>query len=152
MKLSCVPVSLFDTIASGQMLPAEWMDFAAELGLDGVECAPPLIRPIGPATPAEFRRLAEARGLAISNYTAYSDFTYPDADARKSELVAVLRNIQIARDLGAPSLRVLTGQQRPEVREAEGIRWIADCIAQVVMEADKVGVRINLENHTKAFT
>src|SRR3990172_1273765 len=103
MRLSCLPVSFFAAISGGQMTVAEWLDFAAELGLDGVECGPPLIRPLGPTSPAEYRRMAEDRGLAISNFTAYSDFACPDETARRQEGAAALRNIEIAKELGAPS-------------------------------------------------
>ena len=82
MRLSCLPVSFFGAITQGQMTLVEWLDFAAELGLDGVECGPLLVEPLGPVKPIEFRRLAEARGLAVSNYTGYSDLTHPDPDVR----------------------------------------------------------------------
>jgi len=152
IRLSCLPVSFFDAISHGQMGLAEWLDFAAELGLDGVECGPLLVQPLGPATPAEFRRLTEARGLAISNFTGYSDFTQPDRDVREREVAAAVRGLQIAQELGAPSVRVLTGQQRPEVGNEQGILWVAEGIRRVAEEAAPLGLRVNVENHTKAFT
>lgn len=152
MKLSCLPVSFFDAISHRKMPLEEWLDFAAELGLDGAECGPLLVEPLGPVKPAAFRRLAEARGLPVSNYTAYSDFSNPDADAREREVKAALENIRIALELGAPSLRALTGQQRPGVEPAQGIAWVVDSIRRVAEAADKAGVRVNVENHTKAFT
>ena len=126
MKLSCLPVSYFGAISQGQMTLAEWLDFAVELGLDGVECGPFLIQPLGPAKPAEFRKLAEARGLAVSNYTGYSDFAHPDPEVRKRELSAMLKNFDTARELGAPSVRALTGQRWPGVNQDEGIQWVID--------------------------
>ena len=66
MRMSCSPVSLFGAILQGQMTLTEWMDCAVELGLDGIECGPLLIKPLGPATPTEFRRLADERGLVVS--------------------------------------------------------------------------------------
>jgi sugar phosphate isomerase/epimerase len=131
---------------------AEWFDFARELGLDGVECGPLLIQPLGPATPEEFRRLAESRSLAVSNYTGYSDFTHPDPRVRERELEGVRAGIAIAKALGAPSLRVLTGQRRSGVRRAEGVAWVVECLQRAAEEADRNGVLVNLENHTKAFT
>jgi D-psicose/D-tagatose/L-ribulose 3-epimerase len=128
------------------------MDFAAELHLDGVECGPLLIEPLGPAQPAEFHRLAESRGLTVSNYTAYSDFTNPDPGARKREVAAMIANVAVARDLGSGSLRALAGQQRPGLNEDQAIGWIVDCIRTVAEAAAKAGIRLNLENHTKAFT
>jgi len=152
MRLSCLPVSFFAAISSGEMPLGEWLDFAAELGLDGVECAPPLLKPLGPATPAEFRRMAEARGLAISNFTAYSDFSNPDGEARERGLAVALENVAIARDLGAPSVRALTGQQWPGVDLDQGVAWVAGGIRRMAEQAERAGLRVNVENHTKAFT
>jgi sugar phosphate isomerase/epimerase len=152
MRLSCLPVSFFEAISKKQMPLEAWMDFAAELRLDGVECGPLLIEPLGPAKPDEFRRLAASRGLAVSNYTAYSDFTNPDQEARRREVAAMIANIAVARDLGSGSLRALTGQQRPGLGESQAIGWIVDCIRTVADAAAKAGIRLNLENHTKAFT
>jgi sugar phosphate isomerase/epimerase len=152
MRLSCIPVSFFDAISQGQMALAEWLDFALELGLDGVECGPLLVQPLGPATPIEFRRLTEARGLAVSNYTGYSDFAHPDPEVRKRELSALLKNLEIAREIGAPSVRALTGQQWPGVDQKAGIQWVAEGIRQAAEEADRAGLRLNVENHTKAAT
>jgi sugar phosphate isomerase/epimerase len=128
----------------------EWMDFAVELGLDGIECGPLLIKPLGPATPTEFRRLADARGLAVSNYTGYSDFAHPDGEVRKRELEGVLKNLEFALELGAPSVRALTGQQWPGVKIEDGIGWVVEGIRRAAAQADRMGLRLNVENHTKA--
>jgi hydroxypyruvate isomerase len=152
MKLSCIPVSYFGAISQGQMTLAEWLDFAVELGLDGVECGPLLVQPLGPATPLEFRQLTEARGLAVSNYTGYSDFAHPDAEVRKRELTALLKSLEIARAIGAPSVRALTGQQWPGVDQEDGVHWVIEGIRRAAEEADRVGLRLNVENHTKAAT
>jgi len=118
--------------------------------LDGIECGPLLIKPLGPATPAEFRRLADAHSLAVSNFTGYSDFAHPDPEVRKRELAAVLESLEAARELGAPSVRVLTGQKWPGVKVEDGIQWVVEGIRQAAGEADRLGLRLNVENHTKA--
>lgn len=150
MRLSCIPVSFFGPISQGEMTLTEWMDFAVALGLDGIECGPLLIKPLGPATPTEFRRLAEAHGLAVSNYTGYSDFAHPDPEVRKRELEALLKNFEAALELGSPAVRALTGQQWPGVKIEDGIRWVVEGIRQAAGEADRMGLRLNVENHTKA--
>jgi len=144
-------VSFFDSISRGEMALADWMSFAAELGLDGVECSPVLVQPRGQATPAEFRRLAEANGLAVSSFTCYSDFTQPDPAAREGEVGAMLQNLRTARELGAATIRALAGQARPEVDEARGVAWVVEAIRRVAEEADRLGLRVVIENHTKAF-
>ncbi|MGD0226680.1 MAG: sugar phosphate isomerase/epimerase family protein [Terriglobia bacterium] len=145
-------MSYFNAISHGQMTVAEWMDFAVELGLDGIECGPLLVEPLGPVTPAEFRRLAESRGLEISNYTGYSDFSHPDPEVRKRELAGVFKNLEIAAEIGAPSVRALTGQQWPGVEQHAAIQWVIDGIRRAGEQADRLGLRLNIENHTKAAT
>jgi len=128
------------------------MDFAAELGLDGVECGPLLVKPAGPVSPAEFRQMAESRGLAVSNFTGYSDFSHPDEEFRRQEVAALVQWACVAKELGCRTLRALTGQQRPEVDEPQGVAWVVECIRRAAEEADRMGMRVNVENHTKAFT
>ena len=152
MKLSCIPVSFFDAFSRGEMSVVEWLSFAAELGLDGVECGPLLVAPLGSVSPADFRRMADSRGLAVSNFTSYSDFSHPDGEFRRKEVAALIQWARVAKELGCPSIRALTGQQRPEVDQVQGIAWVVDCIRQVAEEADRMGLRVNVENHTKAFT
>ena len=100
----------------------------------------------------EFRQLAEARGLAVSNYTGYSDFAHPDPEVRKREIAAMLKNLDVTRELGAPSVRALTGQRWPGVDQEDGIQWVIEGIRRVAEEADRMGLRLNVENHTKAAT
>ena len=152
MRISCIPVSFFGAISRGEMPLVEWLDFAAELGLDGVECGPLLVKPLGRARPAEFRQLAEERGLAVSNYTGYSDFAHPDAAVRERELAALLKNFEAALELGAPSVRALTGRAWPGVEPADGVQWVIDGLRRAAEEAARMGLRLNVENHTKAAT
>lgn len=152
LRLSCLPVSFFAAISQRQMPLEEWLDFAAELGLDGVECGPLLVKPLGPATPGEFRRLAEARGLAVSNFTGYTDFARSDPAAREREVAAAFEALRVAREVGAPSFRALTGQRRADVDVSRGVDWVAAGLIRVAEEATRLGLRVNLENHTKAFT
>ena len=152
LRLSCLPVSFFAAISQRQMPLEEWLDLAAELGLDGVECGPLLVKPLGPVAPGEFRRLAEVRGLAVSNFTGYTDFTRPEPEAREREVSAAFEALRVAQEVGAPSFRALTGQRRAGVEVAQGVEWVAAGLRQVAEEAMRLGLRVNLENHTKAFT
>ena len=133
------------------MTLAEWMEFAAEIGLDGVECSPVLVQPRGKATPAEFRRLAEANDLAVSNYTCYSDFTNPDPAQREREVGLMLDNVRAAKEMGSSLVRALTGQRRPEVSVPDGVRWAVEGIARVAEAASGEGLQLVVENHGKAF-
>lgn len=130
----------------------DWLDFAAELGLDCVDCRPLLLRPMGQATSSDFRRLAESLGLAIRYNTAYSDFAQPDASARKRELVGAPTNLPGAQEPGSPSLRAPTGQQRPEVSLREGLERTSNFVGWVAEAAFQAGPHLNAENHARVFS
>jgi sugar phosphate isomerase/epimerase len=152
MRLSCLPRSRFARISRGEMTLNDWFHFAVELGLDGVECSPMFLPPLGATSHQEFHRQADSHGLAISNFTCYSDFTQPDPAAREREVEAMFANARAAREMGSPTVRALTGQQWPGVGRQEGIAWIVDAIRRVCAEADRLGVQLVIENHTQAFT
>jgi sugar phosphate isomerase/epimerase len=44
---------------------------------------------------------------------------------------------------------VLSGQRRPEVSEADGIRYTVECIRALLPDAEKHGIVLNMENHFK---
>jgi sugar phosphate isomerase/epimerase len=125
------PLSITD---KGRLYP----DASSQNPLDGA----------GPADSLHFVQLLEPVQVAVRNYTGYSDFAHPDPEVRKRELAALLKNLDIARELGAPSVRALTGQQWPGVDQEDGIQWIIEGIRRVAEEADRVGLRLNVENHT----
>jgi sugar phosphate isomerase/epimerase len=152
MRLSCLPRSRFARIARGDMTLNDWFRFAAELGLDGVECSPMFLPPLGTTSHLDFRRGAESHGLAVSNFTCYSDFTQPDPAAREREVAAMFANALAAKEMGSPTVRALTGQQWPGVGRREGITWVVEAIRRVCAEADRLGVKVVIENHTQAFT
>src|ERR1043166_1345296 len=45
--------------------------------------------------------------------------------------------------------RVLSGQRRPGVSREEGLRWVRECINELIPFAERHGVTLILENHYK---
>ena len=151
MRLSCLPVSFFQSILDGQMSLREWVAFAKEIGLDGTECSLAFVQPIGKATPAEMRRLCDDAGIAVSMVTCHPDFTHPDAAERARQVEDMRRNLDIAVELSAPLARVLSGQRHPGVSDDQGIGWIVAGLGALSRDADERGVTLAIENHTKSF-
>jgi sugar phosphate isomerase/epimerase len=151
VQLSCLPVSFFQSILDGQMSLAEWVHFAREIGLDGTECSLAFVKPIGKATPAEMRRLCDDAGIAVSMVTCHPDFTHPDAAARARNVEDMRRNVDIAVELGAPLVRVLSGQRHPGVSDEQGIAWVVEGLSQLAAYSDPLNVTLAIENHTKSF-
>jgi sugar phosphate isomerase/epimerase len=151
MKLSCLPVSFFQAILDREMTLAEWVAFAKEIGLDGTECSLAFVQPIGRATPGEMRRLCDDAGIAVSMVTCHPDFTHPDAGERARQVEDMRRNLEIAVELGAPLARVLSGQRHPGVSDDQGIGWIVEGLGELSSDAERLGVTLAIENHTKSF-
>jgi len=151
VKLSCLPVSFFQSIVDGQMPLAEWLAFAREIGLDGTECSLGFVRPIGRLSGSEMRRLCDAAGVEVSMVTCHPDYTHPDPAERARQLEDMAANVALAVELGAPLVRVLSGQRHPDVSEDDGVAWAIEGLRRTAEVGDRLGVRLALENHTKSF-
>ena len=149
MKLSCLPVSLYDDIFSGKSTIADWIRFGAELGLDAVDFSikffphrdHKLINPI--------RTNLAKRGLEACMLACYCDFTHPDSAQREQELTDLKSDIVLAKDLGASFIRVTAGQNHPGTNRDEGIKWVTEGFRRALDAAEKHGITLAYENHTK---
>jgi sugar phosphate isomerase/epimerase len=151
MKLSCLPVSFFQSIVDGQMPVPEWLAFAKEIGLDGTECSLGFVQPIGRLSGAEMRRMCDQAGVEVSMVTCHPDYTNPDPAERARQVEDMERNLRLAVELGAPLARVLTGQRHPGVDDEQGIAWAIEGLRRTAEIGDRLGVRLAVENHTKSF-
>lgn len=57
--------------------------------------------------------------------------------------------LRAAAALGAKYQRVLSGQWRPNVTRADGLRWAKECILDLLPAAEAAGVTLIIENHYK---
>ncbi len=152
MKLSCLPVSLFQAIAVERTMPlADYLRLAKAVGLDGTECSLGFLRPLGMHEPSEFGAMVRDAGLETSMLTCHPDFTHPDPEARRAQVADMTRNLDVALTIGAPLIRVLSGQRHPGVSDEDGIGYAIDGLAALSREADARGLTLALENHTKSF-
>ena len=149
MKLSCLPVSFFPQILSGQMSVAEWARMGARLGLDAIDFSILFVpgRSLGEA--AALRRQVEAEGMRVAMVTTYPDLTHPDARRRAEEVALESEAVAIAAELGAEMVRVTAGQAYPETSRAAGIQWAAEGLSALVAAAAGSGVTLVYENHSK---
>ena len=149
MKLSCIPVSLYEDIFNDKRSVSDWINFAAALGLEGVDFSVKFF----PTRDEESLNALSAEGQKIGiefcALACYPDFTHPDADQRAREIEQMKADVHLTAALGATYARVTAGQNHPGVDRAAGIRWALDGLRQVVEEADRLGVTLVYENHTK---
>lgn len=148
MKLSCLPVSLFPNIISGEMDLYEWTDFARQAGLDAVDFS---ILFLHSRTRKEVSKAKEAlnrAGMPLAMITTYPDFTDPSPIQRDRELAHTYSDIAVAAELGASYVRITAGQAcSRDVRET--LDGIMECFAHCEEFAYQAGIRLVYENHAK---
>ncbi len=132
------------------MTPEQWIHRAAdELDIDGLEFYWRFVPHHDEAALKYLRGVLEARGLAMPMMCYSPDFTQPQAEARQREGEKQKRAIEVTALLGGQMCRVLSGQRRPEIPTAEGVKMAAECIASLLPFAKSMGVTLILENHYK---
>ena len=146
VKLSCLPVSLFSAFYAGTMDLAEWSAQAAQLGLDYVDVN---IRCLAALGLQEAEALAAQLPVPVMMVTTYSDFTNPAADALQEAVKQAKYDIEKTAALGAKYLRLTAGQAYPGQNDDAVIDRICRCFEACIPAAERAGVSLLLENHSR---
>src|SRR3954470_22520571 len=146
-RLAAFPKGFFAAILAGRMSVFEWIELAAGLDVDGVELYPLFLEAYDSRYLARVRAEAERRGLALPMLCHSPDFTQPDAGARRREVERTREMLKVTAELGGGHCRVLSGQNRPGLREAEATQWVVESLWALVDDAEAEGVVMCLENH-----
>ena len=149
MKLSCLPVSLYNDIFTGKSTVADWIQLGAELGLDAVDFSIKFFPKRDTETIKQTRTALEKYNITPCMIACYSDFTHPDPAQRAQELTDLKADIALAKALGVKFLRVTAGQNHPGTERTAGVQWVADGFRRALDEAEKHGITLAYENHTK---
>lgn len=149
-KLAAFPKAFMQQLCrDGSMTIAQWTELAAPLRVDGLEFYSGFLELADPAQWATARRTVEARGMVIPMLCCSPDFTHPDPVVRAEEIAKEKHWIRMSAELGAGFCRVLSGQRRPEVSREQGLGFVVDAIVECLVEAERQGVTLILENHYK---
>lgn len=123
---------------------------AREIGCDGLEIRMLAGQPLTPDLPAaERRRIAEVvanAGLEICVVGSDCRLAQP-ATPRASEVDRASGFIELAREWGAPVVRVFGGAQSADAPAAEADAWVAEGLRAAAAHAAPHGVRVALETH-----
>ena len=149
MKLSCLPVSLYNDIFTGKSSVADWIQFGAELGLDAVDFSIKFFPKRDTETIKQTRAALEKYNITPCMIACYSDFTHPDPAQRAQELTDLKADIALAKALGVEFLRVTAGQNHPGIERTAGVQWVTDGFRHAIDAAEKHGITLAYENHTK---
>lgn len=141
------------------------IDEAARMGFDGVEF---LLYQMESEEPGYLQRLKQrafVNGLDICGFSTHQGFVYPDKEKRQSEIKKTIHQIELAYQLGIPTMRINTGRwgtskdfdelmanrgvepRLPGYTDDDGFKWVIDSLMQCVPTAEKCGVTLGLENH-----
>ena len=149
MKLSCLPVSLYNDIFTGNSSVADWIQFGAELGLDAVDFSIKFFPERDAESVKQTRAALEKHNIIPCMLACYSDFTHPDPSQRAQELTDLKADIALAKALGAEFIRVTAGQNHPGTERSVGVQWVTDGFRRALDAAEKHGITLAYENHTK---
>ena len=149
-QLSAFPKCYMDELCvSKTMTLLEWLELAATLGVDGVEMYPGFFESFAPEYLERVKAQLQKHGLEAPMMCASPDFTTPDAEARRREVERQKLIIDVTAQLGGNFCRALSGQRRPEVSRADGVRWTVESIRALLEHAAPRKIVLNMENHYK---
>jgi len=149
IKLSCLPVSFFSSFSAGTMKLDEWFSTAAGMGLQYVDLSSMHISMHTPVNLHNIKNAMENAGVELCMVCTYPDFSHPDAVQRERELIYLKHDIAVASQLGAKFIRILAGQKHEKTSRKDGINWVVDGFLNAEPVAEKLGVTLVFENHSK---
>ena len=151
--------------AEKKMPIEEIIDQAHRLGLVGVEILHQQLASEEPGYLQNLKRHAFRRGISLYNLSTHQDFVWAEAEKRQQQINHTLHCIDLAHDMGIPSIRVNGGLWRgegdsnsllesngwvkpwPGYTVDDGFQWAIDSLAQCIEHAARRGVMLLLENH-----
>jgi len=127
---------------------AEFIDKAAEWGVDGVELTEYYFeKPITPEYVTKIKRACIKAGTPVTGTPVGNTFTLPAGEARDKQIALVKNWIDVSADLGSPAIRIFAGNAGKGVEESQARKWAIECIEAVLPHAEKRGVVLAIENH-----
>jgi sugar phosphate isomerase/epimerase len=149
-QLAAFPKAWLDALCvDGSMTLASWIELSRSFDIDGLEFYAGFLDLRDSQRWTEYRQRVADQGRSIPMLCCSPDFTHPDPGFRQREIDREKGWIDMAKGLGAQFCRVLSGQRRPEVSRADGLRYTAEAIAECRRHAVSQGITLILENHYK---
>jgi sugar phosphate isomerase/epimerase len=151
-KLSLNVYSFNQPLRDGKIDLFDVLDFCAQYNFDAID-------PTGyyfpgyPETPPEdfmreFKRKAFLLGLDISGTGVRNDFSNPDINSRKSDMVMIKKWIEAAAKMGIPNIRVFAGTHAHEGFTRDQVfEWMATDLKTCCEYGKAYGVIVAIQNH-----
>lgn len=143
--ISWIPVRIFSAVLEDQSLSVpQWLHSARDFGLSAVELYHPFLTRLNLQ---DTKALLDELGLKVSLVTCSPDISHPEPSIRQMELNNARQALKDAAALGATGIRCTTGQAHPGLEEQEGLKIVSEGLISLAEEAEKLGVKVALENH-----
>jgi sugar phosphate isomerase/epimerase len=152
LKLSLNAFSFDKPLKAGTMSLDDLLDFCAETGFSGVDLTGYYF-PGYPVVPSDeyiyhIKQKAFRLGIDLGCTGVRNDFTWADPVRRVEEKNLVKNWIVVAQKLGAPGVRIFSGNLSKEDYSWESrAKWIADDIRECAEFGKGHGVMLALQNH-----
>jgi len=152
LKVSLNAFSLNGPLSSGKMTIEDMLTFCASKGFLAVDITAYYF-PGYPVVPSgdylyKIKRKAFSLGLEISGTGVRNDFTEPDPAKRKQSVTLVKNWIEAAEKIGAPVIRIFSGNQKPAGYTREQIfSWMIKDIQECIDYGKSNGVVVAIQNH-----
>jgi L-ribulose-5-phosphate 3-epimerase len=141
------------------------IDLAGEWGLDGVEILHRQMESEEPGYLQRLKRRAFVNGLDLCGFSTHQGFLSPEPEVRQKNIDHTIHCIELAYDLGIPTMRVNTGTwgtskdfddlmknrgiepPKEGYTDEDGFGWVIASLEKCLPAAEKCGVLLGLENH-----
>lgn len=147
-ELSCLPVSIYPLLNSGQMSIPQWAAKAREIGFDLFDLGEACIADL---SIEQLKMIGKDCVIPFNMLSVYSDFTNIDSDARARSVAEAKEKIAKTAALGGKYIRLPGGPAYKDAVENtdETIRNMCECIEQCIPVANEYGIRILFENDSQ---
>jgi sugar phosphate isomerase/epimerase len=141
------------------------IDLSAEWGFDGVELLHRQMENEENSYLQRLKKRAFVNGLDLTGFSTHQGFLSPDQAVRQKNVEHTIHCIELAYQLGIPTMRVNTGTwgtskdfdelmknrgiepPKPGYTDEDGFKWVIDGLSKCLPPAEKCGVLLALENH-----
>lgn len=144
MKL-CMSMWSFQELISGHQMDFQgFADYCADHGIAYVELLDFFVE----SSLEKCLSIMDQKRLKPAVWSVCNDFVQPTLELRQKQIGYMLHEIDIAKRIGAPLMRVFSGDVKDSVPAFEdGIASIKECYEPCIEYAEQKGITLCLENH-----